>query len=206
MRGVDESFFPGGKPAALGRRVKRPALAKTLATLAKQGPSALYEGPIAEDIVATARKFGGTLTAADLAHYEPRVRTPLRLPWEDVEIVTMPPPSAGGLLLAEVLGTYSRQELMEWGVQNAKGIHPVAMAMRAAIADRQLFVGDPDRLPVDVGRLLAPERLRARKARLFATPAPTVSTTHNASRRCVHSIITSGLSKGGIHEPLHWGQ
>ncbi|HEV8547693.1 MAG TPA: gamma-glutamyltransferase [Polyangiaceae bacterium] len=174
LHGIDPSFWPGGKPAALGRRVKRPALAKTLETLAKQGAPALYQGALADDFVAAARKFGGTLTSADLAKYEPRVRVPLRVKWEDLEIITMPPPSAGGLLLAEVLGMFSRQELMERGVQNAKGIRPVAMAMRAAIADRNQYVGDPDRLPVDLQRVLAPERLRARKERLFSTPAPSV--------------------------------
>jgi len=165
MPSIERAFFAGGKAGILGQRVRRPELAKTLRTLRTQGPEALYTGALAADIVAASAKYGGTLTRNDLARYEVRTRTPLRVAWEGYEILTMPPPSAGGLFLAEVLGTFTKRELEETGLRTPLGIHLMAEAMRGALADRARFVGDPDVLPVDLARVLAPARLAARKAR-----------------------------------------
>ena len=74
MPSVDETFFPKGKAATVGQRVKRPKLARTLAKLAAEGPNAFYEGPIAEDIVSAAQKYGGTLTREDLKNYRVKER------------------------------------------------------------------------------------------------------------------------------------
>jgi gamma-glutamyltranspeptidase/glutathione hydrolase len=163
---LDRALWPGGKAAVVGQRVKRPELAKTLATLAAQGPESIYAGPIAADLVAAARKFGSALTTEDLAHYAVRERPPLKFAWEGYEVVTMPAPSAGGVLLAEVLGSYSRAELERAGVREPLGVHLLAETMRGAFVDRARFIGDPDFLPVDVPRLLAPARLAARKAKV----------------------------------------
>jgi gamma-glutamyltranspeptidase/glutathione hydrolase len=102
------------------------------------------------------------------------VLQPLRVAWEGYEVVTMPPPSAGGLLLAEVLGTFSRRELDQAGLRTGLGVHLLAETMRGALADRARFVGDPAVLPVDIARLLAPPRLAARKARIAAARTQTV--------------------------------
>lgn len=163
---LDRALWPGGKAAVLGQRVKRPELAKTLATLAASGPESLYTGPIAAELVAAARRFGGALSADDLSRYEVHERPALRFTWEGYEIVSMPPPSAGGILLAELLGSYSRAELERIGVRAPLGMHLLAETMRGALADRARFIGDPDVLPVDVARLLAPARLAARKAKV----------------------------------------
>jgi gamma-glutamyltranspeptidase/glutathione hydrolase len=166
MPSIDQVYFPGGKPVRAGARVKHPRLAATLARLAAEGPRAIYEGAIAEDLARAARNAGGSLTAADFRSYRVKERPPLRFQWEGQEIFTMPPPSAGGLMLAEVLGTYTRAELSKLGAQTALGVHVVAETMRGAMADRALYVADPDALPIDVTPLLAPARLAARKARM----------------------------------------
>jgi gamma-glutamyltranspeptidase/glutathione hydrolase len=158
------SFWSGERPAFVGARVKRPELARTLQTLATQGPEALYSGPVANDIVAAARRFGGALGAGDLRAYAVRERQPLRFSWEDYEVVTMPPPSAGGLFLAEVLGSFTREELARADLDSGLGLHLLAEVMRGALADRARYSGDPDVLPVDVRGLFAPARLAARKA------------------------------------------
>ncbi|HTQ04793.1 MAG TPA: gamma-glutamyltransferase [Polyangiaceae bacterium] len=163
---LDHALWPGGKAAVLGQKVKRPELAKTLGTLAASGPESLYTGPLAAGLVSAARQFGGALSASDLTHYAVRERAPLKFAWEGYEIVTMPPPSSGGILLAELLGTYSRAELEHMGVREPLGMHLLAETMRGALADRARYVGDPDFLPIDVQRLLAPARLAARKAKV----------------------------------------
>jgi gamma-glutamyltranspeptidase/glutathione hydrolase len=166
MPSIDQVYFPGGKPVRAGTRVKHPRLAATLARLATEGPRAMYEGAIPEDLARAAQRAGGTLTAADFRSYRVKERTPLRFEWEGQEIFTMPPPSAGGLMLAEVLGSHTREELSKLGAQTALGVHVVAETMRGAIADRALYVADPDALPIDVSPLIAPARLAARKARM----------------------------------------
>jgi gamma-glutamyltranspeptidase/glutathione hydrolase len=161
-------FWHGAVPVLAGARVTRPELARTLHTLAVSGPEALYAGPLATDIVAAARRFGSTLGEQDLRGYRVRERQPLRFAWEGYEIVTMPPPSAGGLFLAEVLGSFTRDELARAGLDSGLGLHLLAEVMRGALADRARYIGDPDVLPVDVRALLAPARLAARKAGISA--------------------------------------
>ena len=160
-------FWHGEMPVVVGTRVKRPELARTLHVLATSGPEALYSGPIASDIVAAARRFGGALAADDLRAYAVREREPLRFAWEGYEIVTMPPPSAGGLFLAEVLQSFTRDELARAGLDSGLGLHLLAEVMRGALADRAHYSGDPDVLPVDTRALFAPGRLAARKARIL---------------------------------------
>jgi len=166
MPSVDRLYYPGGVPVAFGARIKHPKLGKTLARLATEGPKAIYEGTVAADLAAAARAAGGSLSAADLAAYRVRERAPLRFAWEGYEVVTMPPPSGGGLLLGEVLGSFSKSELLAQGSGTPLATHLLADTMRGALADRSLYVADPDALPIDIAPLLAPQRLAARKSGL----------------------------------------
>ncbi|HEY3497484.1 MAG TPA: gamma-glutamyltransferase [Polyangiaceae bacterium] len=161
---IDRSFWIGGKPAVAGARVTRKALARTLARLKSEGPRSIQEGAIAQELVTAARAFGSGITREDLAAYRVRERKPLRFEWEGHEVLTMPPPSAGGVLLAEVLRSYGARELAEMGARTPLRVHLVVEAMRGAFADRARYLGDPDYLPVDVERLIAPSRIAARKA------------------------------------------
>ena len=155
-------FF--GKPAArLGTRVRNPKLAATLARIGSEGPKALYAGSIAEDIVRAARAAGSAMTLEDLARYEPVERIPLALKWEGHDIYTMPPPSAGGLLLAQTLGLYTKEELSKLGHNTGAYQHLLAEAARGALADRVRFVGDPDHEQVPLARLTSADHLAARR-------------------------------------------
>ena len=166
--GLTSVYFPGGKPALLGQLLTNPKLAKTLARLRNEGPRAFYTGAIAEDVVAAAKAQGGALSREDLAEYRVRERAPLVAPWEGYEVVTMPPPSAGGLLLLESLALFGRGELERAGLGTALGVHLLAEAMRGATADRACCIGDPDFVNVEPQKLLAPERLAKRKKLIAA--------------------------------------
>jgi gamma-glutamyltranspeptidase / glutathione hydrolase len=150
-------------PLPIGTKVVRGDLSATLQKLAEQGPKAFYEGPIAQAMVDAAKSVGGTLSLDDLAKYQPKVRKAIRFKIGTREVITMPPPSAGGLMLAEVLRGH---ELMgkkgEWGT--AETFHVTAELMRGAIDDRMQFIADPDAHPVDVNALFADERLKKRIA------------------------------------------
>ncbi|MFZ5890920.1 MAG: gamma-glutamyltransferase family protein [Myxococcota bacterium] len=159
-------FFGGGRAALEGSTVKNLPLARTLSRVAAEGPKAIYTGPIASEIVQTARAAGSAIEQRDLDEYTVRERKALHATWAGHEIYTMPPPSAGGLLLAETLGMLSRDELTRLGFQSGAYYHLMAEAFRSALADRFHNVGDPDFVQLDTTRLLAPERLTKRRAAL----------------------------------------
>lgn len=154
-------FGRGG--VAAGSWVRSPLLARTLRRLGELGPRALLEGAIAEDWVAAVREQGGVLSLADLLAYQPRYRSVLRVRYGQFEVITAPPPSAGGLLLAQTLGTCLVEDLVETRLPDAR-IHLLAEAYRAALEDRFRHIGDPDFVKVDVARLLNPASLSARRA------------------------------------------
>lgn len=148
-----------------GRTVTARELGSTLRGIAARGRGAFYEGPVATSYVATARKAGSTITMDDFAGYKVVERAPLRAGWDGgFEILTMPPPSAGGLTVLELLGSYNRAELAGLGIHTPDGIHELAEIFRAVLADRFAEVGDPDLEKRDIAKLLDQKRLRARRA------------------------------------------
>jgi gamma-glutamyltranspeptidase/glutathione hydrolase len=159
-------YLASGAPAKLGQMLRAPKLATTLRRIAAAGRRGFYEGPVAQDIVNTVKATGGGLELSDLAAYKPVPREPLRVSWDGKEVLTMPPPSAGGLLVAQTLLLFSRAELASLGNSPAKRIHLLAEAMRGAFADRARYIGDPAFTQHDVGKLLSPARLARRKQRL----------------------------------------
>ncbi len=174
------SFLPKGEPVLYGARVARPALGKTLDELARRGAKAFYQGAIAEAIVATAAKHGSRLSLADLADYAVKERAPLTATIDGRTIATMPAPSAGGLMLLEVLrifGASSQSPMVKEHYGSSAYFHLIAEAMRGAFADRALVAGDPDFEPsvnADYARLLEPAQIERRKLQIrsFGTAAP----------------------------------
>ncbi|HEX2670607.1 MAG TPA: gamma-glutamyltransferase, partial [Polyangiaceae bacterium] len=118
--------------------------------------------------IATAQAKGGALSAADLRDYRPLARQPIHVSWEGYDVYTMPPPSAGGLMVAEALSMLSKAELQRLGQGTAVFQHTLAEVMRGALSDRMRFLGDPDFERVDVPALLDAQRLAARKRSISA--------------------------------------
>jgi gamma-glutamyltranspeptidase/glutathione hydrolase len=158
-------FMPGGRARARGATVTNLPLSATLRKIGAEGPRALYEGPIAAEMESAAHAAGGTLSAADISAYTPRARDPIHVRWEGYDVYTMGPPSGGGLMLAETLGTLSASELRPLGARTAPYTHLLADALRGALEDRMRCVSDPDQQTVDIAGLLAPRRLAARRSR-----------------------------------------
>lgn len=159
-------YFPAGRALTAGTLVRNPKLAKTLRRVAAEGPSALYDGPIAADIVAAAQSARGRLSLADLRDYRVKERAPLRAEWAGHTVFTTPPPSAGGLLLLQTLGMLSAEELRRLGYGSGPYLHLISEAFRATLADRITRVGDPDIIDVDVPKLLDPAYLKRRRSEL----------------------------------------
>ncbi len=150
----------GSVPPA-GTRLVQPALAETLATIAREGPDALHEGPLAEALAADVRAGGGLLTAEDLAAYRAVVREPLVFEVAGHTLLAAPPPSSGGVALAQILGQLERLGALDDDPATVPALHLYAEAARRAFAERARWLGDPAFTDVPVARLLAPSTLDA---------------------------------------------
>jgi len=157
-------FLRDGHFYAEGENLVQPDLAATLARLEKQGPREFYEGETARLIVAGTSAQGGLITASDLAGYRAVERTPLRGIYRGYEVLTMPPPSSGGIALLQMLGMLEPRDVAGLGVNSAAKIHLFAEVMRRAFRDRAEFMGDPDFVRVPVAGLLDRNYLSRRMA------------------------------------------
>lgn len=147
-------YLPGGKALVAGDLVRYPDLARTLRQLAADGRDGFYRGPVAEQLVAGVRAGGGIWTLDDLARYEVVERPPVRGHYRGMTIVSAPPPSAGGVALAnvfQILGGYDLDRLAPADRQ-----HLTIEAMRRAYRDRAIYLGDPDFVTMPLERLLSP--------------------------------------------------
>jgi gamma-glutamyltranspeptidase/glutathione hydrolase len=121
-----------------------------LQAIAREGPYAFYEGPIADQIAAAVRLAGGQMVRDDLAAYRVRERAPVVGQYRGYGIVSMPPPSSGGVHLVQMLNILEGYDLKALGHNSAATIHLLAEAMKLAYADRSEFLGDPDFVKVPV--------------------------------------------------------
>lgn len=161
-------FFRRGAPLDTGARATNPRLARTLDAIASSGPSAFYAGPVAAELARLVQAYGGALQEADLAAYRVAERPALHVSRDGLDVFTMPPPSAGGLLLAQTLLLNDRARLASLGADSPAYIHLLAESFRGAVADRMRFVGDPAFAQVPVADLLSEAHLGPRRAMIAA--------------------------------------
>lgn len=133
---------PDGSPRRLGERVLNPNLATTLQLIAREGAETLYTGGLARRIADDMTRHGGLLTLEDLAAYVPEVREPLRVDYRG-RTIAVPPPPAGGIMIAEMLSILERFDLVGLGHNSAAYIQVVAEAMKLAGRDKERHIGDP---------------------------------------------------------------
>ena len=144
-----------------GQRVRRERLAQTIRAFGDRGADAFRRGAVAKDIADSARAAGGVLTAADLKAYAVEVRSPVEAEYRGWRVISMPPPSSGGVVLGQVLGVLAKDDISALGHNSAAMMHRVAEALKHGFADRARYMGDPDRVEVPVSRLLSAERIEA---------------------------------------------
>lgn len=178
-------FLAGGAYLKTGELWRQPELAATLARLQRDGPRDFYEGETARLIADGMAKNGGTITLTDLKNYRVVERPPLRGTYRGHEIVTMPPPSSGGIALLQMLGMVEPFDVKALGFNSAAKIHLFTEVMRRAFRDRAEYLADPDFSPVPVAGLLD----RAYLAKLMANFDPAKATP------------STGLAPGG---PAGW--
>ncbi len=170
-------FLPGGRPPRPGDVWRNPDLAAVLERIAERGPAGFYEGETADLIVAEMQRGGGIITHEDLRSYEPRWREPVEFRYRDRRVISMPPPSSGGITLALIANILENDDLGRLGWSTAPALHLTAEAMRRAFADRNHFLGDPDFVEIPLARLLSPQHAAAWRATISrerATPSSEV--------------------------------
>ena len=139
-------------------------LATTLAAIAAQGRQGFYQGPVAEKLAAGVRDAGGIMTADDLKSYQPVIRAPVRGSYRGFEIISMPPPSSGGVVLLETLNILEGFPLPDMKQGTAPSLHVMIEAMKRAYADRARYLGDPDFISAPVATLMSKEYAAKQRA------------------------------------------
>jgi gamma-glutamyltranspeptidase/glutathione hydrolase len=183
-----------------GSRLVQPDLAKTLALIADHGPAAFYDGPVAALIVAEMERSGGLISKADLAAYRPVERAPLTGTYRGVRVVSMGPPSSGGVALVELLNVLEGYPLAEYGANSSRTMHVVAEAARRVYADRAEWLGDPGFTRVPVAGLTAKAyaaTLRAAIDESHATPSAQVRAGTAAALESTHTTHYSVVDAAG---------
>ena len=171
-------FQRNGKFYAMGETFVQPELAAVLGRI-KANPRDFYEGQTAKMIASDMYMNAGIMSLKDLRTYEPTVRKPLRTTYRGYEILTMPPPSSGGIALIEMLNMLEPYDLKKMGWHSAEYIHTVVETMRRAFADRAVFLGDPDFVKVPVTALTS--RAYADERRKSINPLRASSSSEQAA-------------------------
>jgi gamma-glutamyltranspeptidase/glutathione hydrolase len=204
-------YLPGGSVPSAGWTLKQPDLARTLQRLAAKGHDGFYKGETAKLLVDASRSAGGNWAAADLQAYQAKEREPLSVNYKGYRIVTAPPPSSGGIAIAEILNILSGFDLTKVDVAHAT--HLTIESMRRAFRDHNEYLGDPDFVAMPLDMLLSPyyaDGLRATISPDKATPSdllptsmapePGMHTTHfsviDADGNMVASTLTVNLEFG----------
>ncbi|MES2804616.1 MAG: gamma-glutamyltransferase [Bacteroidota bacterium] len=142
--------------------IKYPALATTLKRISKNGRDEFYKGKTAEILVKYLQGKGAIITLEDLAKYEAKWRTPLTFDYKDLKVISMPPPSSGGICLAEIFKMIAPFDLTKMGHNSTEAIQVIVEAERRAYADRSYYLGDPDFVKIPLKALMDDDYLKQR--------------------------------------------
>ncbi|WP_137042592.1 gamma-glutamyltransferase [Pseudolabrys sp. FHR47] len=162
----------GGEPLQSGDRLIQSDLADTLKAIAARGLDGFYRGEVARKIAAAVREAGGVMTADDLANYRAVERDVVKGSYRGSDIVSMPPPSSGGVHLIQMLNILEGYDLKKLG-RNDEALHYFIEAMRRAYADRAVYMGDPDSVKMPIAGLISKKYAAALRAGITdkATPS-----------------------------------
>ena len=204
-------FSKAGEPFQAGDRLRQRDLARTLRRIAARGPDGFYQGRTAELIVAEMQRGGGLISLDDLAAYRSIKREPVRGNYRGHEVISMPPPSSGGVALVQMLNILEGYDMAGNGSGSAESMHVTIEAMRRAFADRARHLGDSDFNPqMPLRRLMAksyaaelredihPEAASASATEGFNWPAESEETTHL-------SVVDAARNAVSLTYTLEWG-
>ncbi len=165
-------YLADGDGPEVGEKLVQTDLAHTLELIATRGNDGFYRGEVAQKMIADIKKYGGDWVASDLINYSIKERAPIRFKYRDWNVVTAPPPSSGGVVLAEILQILEGWDLAK--LSEAQRVHIVTEAMRRAYRDRTFYLGDPDFVDMPIARLISDDYAAGLRASILpnkATPS-----------------------------------
>ncbi len=174
-----------GKKPDVGERIVQPDLAASLESIARGGDDAFYRGGIARSIVDASKQNGGIMTMRDFAGYTVGESQPVHCAYHDLDIVSAPPPSSGGVTLCEILNVIAPYPLARWGWHSTRETHYVVEAERRAYADRNTYLGDPAFVRDPIAEMLDP----AYAASLRHSIAPQAATPSNEVKPGLGAVV-----------------
>jgi gamma-glutamyltranspeptidase / glutathione hydrolase len=171
-------------------------LAATLSAISERGPRGFYEGPVAEKLVAGIRGAGGIMTLDDLKSYQPVIRAPLRGTYRGYDVVSMPLPSSGGVVLLEMLNILEGFPMHDIKQGSAPSLHLMIEAMKRAYADRARYLGDPAFVNAPIANLIAKDYAAKQRASIDpdrATPSTLVLQPPREGHNTTHYSVVDSL-------------
>lgn len=161
--------------------IKYSALAATLTRIQKNGAEEFYKGKTAKQLVQFITENGGIITENDLAKYKAQWRTPIVFTYDNLKIISMSPPSSGGICLAQIMNAIEPYDLHLYGHNTSKFIQVIAEAERRAYADRSFFLGDPDFVTIPQHKLISKAYAKKRMNSFsFERPTSSKEVTHGS--------------------------
>ena len=177
-----------------GDTIKYTALANTLTTIAKAGRKAFYEGEMAKKIASFIQERGGFITTEDLANYEAVWRQPVIFNYKDLRIISMSPPSSGGVTMHQIFKMIEPYDIKSFGHNSPEAIQLFTEASRRAYADRNFFLGDPDYSPIPLDVILSNAYLKKRMTNFSVDKATLSSEVSHGDVQIIESEETTHYS------------
>jgi gamma-glutamyltranspeptidase/glutathione hydrolase len=193
-------FSKNGEPYKEGDRLVQKDLAKVLKLIRDKGRDGFYKGKVADLIVAEMKRGGGIITHEDLENYQPVIRKPVIGTYRGYEIISMGPPSSGGVCLIELLNILENFDLKKYGFGSSYTIHYLVEAMKRVYADRAEYLGDPDFVEIPLEKLLSKEYAKAIANEIdtfFATPSSKIVRSVSPPEEGSHTTHYSVVDKWG---------
>ncbi len=204
-------FTKNGEPYEAGDILKQEDLAESLVRIAEKGPAGFYEGKTAKLIAEEMARNGGLITEDDLKAYRAKKRAPIRGTYRGYEIISMPPPSSGGIAIVEMLNILEGYDVAGDGFGSARNLHRMVESMRRAYSDRAQYLGDPDSNPdmpierltskeyaAQLRRTIHPDRASKSTPESFEWPTESPETTH-------YSVVDAERNAVSVTYTLEYG-
>lgn len=199
-RASADLFYPKGTAFPPGKIFRQPELANTLELIAKNGRAGFYEGEVADHLVTEMKRGGGIIRPIDLKTYRCVERDPIRFKTESGSAITMPPPSSGGVCLAQISRMMENARIQVSEAGSSRHLHWMAESMRRSFADRNTWLGDPDFVDCHLERLLDPEYLSEKAASIHpekATPSTSLVTEETSPKESEQTTHYSVVDEHG---------
>ncbi len=179
FRKINEKEIMYSSPFTANDTIKNPQLAQTLERILKNGKEEFYGGETGQKLIALLSEHGGIMTIEDLQSYEAQWRDPVVFNYKDLRVISMAPPSSGGVCLAQIMKMIEPYDLASYGHNSEKAIQVITEAERRAYADRSHYLGDPDFVDIPVNTLIGSDYLNGRMDNFsFEMATPSASLNH----------------------------